>query len=233
MAVIYVVSPHRESTRAAKRDPAIVSVVREKAVRRCVIAALGDSLTSGFGDTVDAPYTAFLESDLKTAGYDCRVVNDGVPGETAKEAVERVRDVIKQRPTAAIVEVGGNDGLQVRDVSAIQRDLDTIIGKLCEARITVLVAALKLPSQYDPGYARAFSQIYATVALRHRAILVELLDGIDEHSVQRDGIHPTIEGNRRIAANIDEVLLTALSGHATCRVAVSGSSLANTSSTKH
>src|SRR5476649_1875163 len=76
------------------------------------IVAMGDSLTAGYGLNETDAYTALLEKKLRAAGYNWKVVNAGISGETSSGALSRVDWVLKLNPDIVILETGANDGLR-------------------------------------------------------------------------------------------------------------------------
>jgi acyl-CoA thioesterase-1 len=62
-----------------------------------VIVALGDSLTAGLGVASDEAYPALLETRLRAAGFDYRVVNAGVSGDTSAGGLRRLDWVLRAR----------------------------------------------------------------------------------------------------------------------------------------
>src|SRR5580765_5330055 len=58
------------------------------------IVALGDSLTSGRGIGVADAYPAVLQERLDDSGYQYRVVNAGVSGDTSSRALRRCREAL-------------------------------------------------------------------------------------------------------------------------------------------
>ena len=84
----------------------------EVANRRPVIVCFGDSITAGLGVDPAVNYPADLQGDLDQAGYNYRVVNMGISGETTKDGLARVRGVLALKPEWVLVEFGGNDGLR-------------------------------------------------------------------------------------------------------------------------
>lgn len=76
--------------------------------RGAVVLALGDSLTHGTGATPETAYPAMLS---QLTGW--RVVNAGVPGDTAAQAVERLPALLQEHaPALVLVSIGGNDLLR-------------------------------------------------------------------------------------------------------------------------
>ncbi len=174
----------------------------ERADDRPVIVAFGDSLTAGHGVGAERNYPWFLQRDLDARGLRYRVVNAGVEGDTTAGGVERVESVIAMRPVLAIVEFGGNDGLRGLPVRSIRDNLDEIVRRLKAAGIRVLLAGMTLPPNYGPEYIRDFEGAYRAVAAKEKVPLIPfLLEGVGAHPeyMQDDGIHPNVEGNRRVA----------------------------------
>ena len=59
-----------------------------------MIVAFGDSLTAGYGADPGNSYPDFLQKDLDQAGYQYQVINQGVSGNTTKDGVDRLPDVL-------------------------------------------------------------------------------------------------------------------------------------------
>jgi acyl-CoA thioesterase-1 len=170
-----------------------------------VIVAFGDSLTAGYGADVGNSYPDFLEQDLNSKGFHYRVVNAGISGNTTKDGVERIGDVLALKPVVVIVAFGGNDGLRGLPIDSTRRNLDQIVSTLQQAGIKVVLGGITLPPNYGPEYIRQFNQTYATIARQHHAPLLPFLlkdvYGVPG-SMQPDGIHATAQGNRQVARNL-------------------------------
>ncbi len=170
-----------------------------------VIVVLGDSLTAGFGLPPDEAYPVLLERRLRREGFAYRVVNAGVSGDTTAAGLRRVEWVLRSRPAIVIVALGANDGLRHQSVAAMRDNLVAIVRRLRAADATVLLAGMRVPPNYGDEYARAFSAVFPDVARATGASLAPfLLDGVagDPRLNQPDGIHPTAEGHRLIAARL-------------------------------
>ena len=170
-----------------------------------VIVALGDSLTAGLGVLPDEAYPALLAERLRREGYAYRVVNAGVSGDTSAAALRRIDWVLRSQPSIVIVALGANDGLRHQSVTAMRDNLITIIRRLRAANATVLLAGMRVPPNYGREYSRAFAAVFPEVARTTSVPRVPfLLDGVagDPRLNQPDGIHPTAEGQRIIAATI-------------------------------
>ena len=170
-----------------------------------VIVVLGDSLTAGLGVAPEEAYPALLAARLRREGFDYRVVNAGVSGDTSAGGLRRVDWALKTHPEIVVVALGANDGLRGQPVAALRDNLTRIIERARAAGARVLLAGMRVPPNYGADYARAFAGVYPAVARTTGAALAPfLLDGVagDARLNQADGIHPTAEGQRVIAERL-------------------------------
>lgn len=177
------------------------------------IACFGDSITAGYGVAPGQSYPDYLQAGLDARGYHYQVINQGISGNTTKDAVERVSDVLQLHPTVVIVELGGNDGLRGLPISATRANLDTIVSALQQAGIKVLLAGITLPPNYGADYIHQFNAVFQEVAAKHRVVLLPMLYAHVynvPNAIQEDGIHPTAKGAELVAGNILPLLLPML-----------------------
>jgi acyl-CoA thioesterase I len=186
----------REAARPAQPGPA-----RDD---RPAIVAFGDSLTAGFGADAGKSYPDFLQQELDRRSLRYRVVNAGISGETTTDALARLSTVSAFKPVVVIVEFGGNDGLRGLPVSTTRSNLDQIVVGLKESGAAVLLAGMTLPPNYGPDYIASFQRVYSDLAAKDKVALIPfLLEGVAGTSrMQRDGLHPTADGNRLVAATV-------------------------------
>jgi len=178
-----------------------VSVTPAFAVEH-VIVALGDSLTAGLGVGADEAYPALLQARLRREGFAYRVVNAGVSGDTSAGGLRRIDWALRLSPAVVIVALGANDGLRGQPPEALRDNLTRIIERARAAGARVLLAGMRVPPNYGDDYARAFAGVYPAVAKATGVPLAPfLLDGVagNPRLNQADGIHPTAEGQRRVA----------------------------------
>jgi acyl-CoA thioesterase-1 len=176
---------------------------------RPVLVCFGDSLTAGYGADVGKSYPDYLQKDLDQAHYKYRVVNEGVSGNTTKDGVNRLGEVLRLHPAIAVVEFGGNDGLRGLPISQSRANLDRIVGTLQGAGISVVIAGITLPPQYGSDYVDQFNQMYVVLAKKYHVPTIPfLLQGAygGTGMIQRDGIHPTAKGNEVVARNVLNLL---------------------------
>ena len=180
---------------------------------RPVIVAFGDSLTAGFGAEPGQSYPDFLQKEIDRAGLAWRVANEGVSGDTTTDAVNRLSEVLVDKPRVAIVEFGGNDGLRGLPVETSRSNLEQIVLTLRNAGVTVVLAGMTLPPNYGPEYIRSFEKIYVDLAAKYKLVRIPfLLQGVatDRSLMQRDGLHPTGKGNEIVAATVFQYVRSSL-----------------------
>lgn len=175
------------------------------------IVILGDSITAGYGLDPSHAYPALLQEKITATGLPYTVVNAGVSGDTTAGGLRRL-DWTLSRPTAVlIVALGGNDGL--RGISPRQTE-ENLTGILQRARakfpaIKVIIAGMEMPANMGPDFVAQFRAVFPRVAEAGGAALVPfLLEGVGGVAAlnQPDLIHPTAEGQKRIAENVWTVL---------------------------
>jgi acyl-CoA thioesterase-1 len=202
----------REQPQAAKAEPAPGESSPKAPVApdpRPVIAAFGDSLSAGFGAEPGQSYPDFLQKELDQRGARYRVVNAGVSGDTTTDGLERIQTVIALHPAIVILEFGGNDGLRGLPVSTTRANLEQMITALQNAGAKILLAGMTLPPNYGQEYIRSFEGVYKDLAKQYHLPLIPfLLRGVGgiPSLMQRDGIHPTGDGNRIVARTVVESL---------------------------
>ena len=174
-----------------------------------VIVCLGDSITAGYGLREDQSYPALLQARLKALGLPHRVVNAGVSGDTSAGGLARMDWLLKQRIDVLLVALGGNDGLRGHLPEDMEKNLAAIIEKGQAAGAKVVLAGMRMPTNYGPDYTRDFQAVYPALAKKyHVPLLPFLLEGVAANPKlnQPDGIHPTAEGAKIVEANVWKAL---------------------------
>ncbi|WP_229743845.1 arylesterase [Aliidongia dinghuensis] len=161
------------------------------------ILAFGDSLTAGYGVAPEDAYPAKLEAALKVKGYDVRIINAGVSGDTSAGGLARLDWALGDHPDYALVELGSNDALRGLEPTETRSNLDHILGALEQAKVKVLLMGMLAPRNWGTDYAQRFDRIYPDLAAQHRVPLYPFfLDGValDPKLNQADMLHPTPAG---------------------------------------
>jgi acyl-CoA thioesterase-1 len=170
------------------------------------ILVLGDSLSAAYGIDTDEGWVALLQQQLLTKGYDYRVINASVSGDTTRTGLGRISSALQdQHPSIVIVALGGNDGLRGLAFSEIESSLAAIIERCIDNNAKVLLAGVRLPPNYGAAYNQQFAELYQRLSSRYHIPLVpRLLDQVAEHRelLQHDGIHPKAEAQTQIMRNV-------------------------------
>ncbi|WP_316014226.1 arylesterase [Roseobacter sp. HKCCA0434] len=170
------------------------------------IAALGDSLTQGYGLPVDEGLVPQLQAWLVAEGEDVEVLNAGVSGDTTAGGLSRIDWTLTPEVDALIVALGGNDLLRGIDPEVSRANLDGILQAAGD--LPVLLVGMEAPGNYGPDYKAAFDAMYPELAAEYDALLADsFFEGLEAEALddaaslmQPDGIHPNAEGVARIVA---------------------------------
>ncbi|MCK8783954.1 arylesterase [Roseomonas sp. NAR14] len=159
---------------------------------------LGDSITAAYGLPRGEGLPARLEAALRAEGRPVTVLDAGVSGDTTAGGRARLDWALADRPDAAIVALGGNDGLRGLDPRATRANLAAILDGLAARRIPTLLAGMLAPPNLGADYGREFAATFADLARAHPQVVFYpfLLDGVagDAALNQPDGIHPNARG---------------------------------------
>lgn len=184
----------------------LVTGARAGAAGRPVqVVALGDSLSAGFQLPADDAFPAVLERALRARGLDVAVANAGVSGDTAQDGLQRLDWSVPDGTDAVILELGANDMLRGQDPAHTSAMLDTILTRLQERGIKVLLAGMLALPSLGADYVARFRAIYPALAASHRVPLYPFfLQGVAGVAGLRlnDGMHPNRAGVDAIVAGI-------------------------------
>ena len=175
------------------------------------IVTFGDSLTAG---VAGRSYPSDLQDLLTAHGYNYRIDNQGVSGDTTTDGLARIGNVIAEHPALVILEFGGNDGLRGIPVNATKKNLQEMIMRLKEADIPIVLLGITLPPNYGPDYVKPFTAIFPELARQyHLKLMPFLLLNVYQHPdlMQPDGIHPNGEGNKIVAEDVFHLIEPGLS----------------------
>lgn len=208
LAIFASASMHAVKGSTAGSGPAGSAHVADLS-HRPVLVCFGDSLTAGAGVAPDEAYPAVLQQRLDQAGYSYRVINAGVNGNTTKDGLDRIAQVLRLHPDVVVVEFGGNDGLRGLSTTQAEHNLDLMVLRLKQSGAKVALAGITLPPQYGGEYIRSFNAMFPAVATHnHVPLLPFVLQDVYgvPGDIQEDGIHATAQGNRQVAVNIEHLV---------------------------
>ncbi|HLT90585.1 MAG TPA: arylesterase [Woeseiaceae bacterium] len=178
------------------------------------VLVFGDSLSSGYGMDVDRSWPALLQERLVEQGYEHRVVNASITGETTEGGAARIDDALSRfAPALVILELGGNDGLRGFPPARIKDNLRTIIEKSRARGAGVVLLGIRIPPNYGPRYTRAFEDVYRELAAELDVPWVEFFMqdvALDEALMQDDRIHPNEQAQEVLLENAWPAIKAAL-----------------------
>jgi acyl-CoA thioesterase I len=169
------------------------------------IVALGDSLTAGLGLAEKDGFVPRLQAALSAKGIAVEIANAGVSGDTAADGLARLDWSVPPGTDAVILELGANDMLRGIKPQVTQQALQTILRRLADRRIVVLLCGMRAAPNLGADYGRAFERIYPELAAEYGVLLYPFfLDGVaaDLGLMQRDGLHPGAAGVDVVVAGI-------------------------------
>ena len=181
--------------------------------RTGTIVALGDSLTAGYGVKENESYPVRIEKKLREAGLNLRVINAGISGETSGETLSRIDAVLDLEPDIVILEIGVNDGFRGIDPQVTQKNIEGTVRILKAHKVTVILAGMRMFTNQESEFDKAFAAIYPAVAEEHGLILIPFfLAGVagEPSLTKADGVHPAAKGYRVVAETVYPYLIQAL-----------------------
>lgn len=160
--------------------------------------AFGDSLTTGFGAAAGSDYPTLLSQKIGRT-----IRNQGVPGQTTENALQRIEEIVRQQPRVVLLCLGGNDGLQQLPLDRTFANLSAMIDRLQANGTFVVLIGVRSASVSD-RYAKPFK----TLAKEKQVLLVpNILSGIlGTPNLMSDYIHPNEDGYNAIAERLAGIL---------------------------
>ena len=201
--------------------------------RRLVIVGLGDSTTAGtpaFRSPLEAPPNGHGNPESQYAHWmmkahpDWTVLNRGIDGQTATEIRGRfARDVLSAKPSYVILLAGVNDIFGGSEAESVERELARMYADALDTGIAP-VAATVLP--YDRATPRATAAIFTLNTWIESFAKVLDIPFADTHSAvaaldaphrlrgSPDGMHPDVDGYRRMGDTLTRTIEAHLLRHA-------------------
>ena len=157
------------------------------------IVCFGDSLTRGYGSSDGQTYPYYLQQLVNIP-----VINKGVDGDTAKDGLDRIEDILQFNNSLIIVEFGANDFFKRVPISETKKNIKTMIKKLkVQNNIIVLVST-------QDFFLRDIYKILKNFAEEKDLLFIDgILNEIwKDRSLFYDNVHPNSKGYKIIADKI-------------------------------
>ncbi|MDG2288366.1 MAG: arylesterase [Woeseiaceae bacterium] len=178
------------------------------------IVIFGDSLSAGYGIEVDQSWGSLLQARLKEQGYEHRVVNASISGETTEGGVTRIDSALSDfSPDLVILELGGNDGLRGFPPTRIEKNLEKLIVQAKSSGAAVILLGIRIPTNYGSRYSAEFEAVFRNVSERLDVQWVEFfMEGIalNDDLLQEDRIHPNANAQPMLLDNAWSIISTTL-----------------------
>lgn len=170
------------------------------------VLVVGDSISAAFGLDTRQGWVALLEKRLQEQGFDHRVVNASISGDTSAGGAARLPALLAaHQPVLVVLELGGNDGLRGQPPAQLQQNLASMVRQSQAAGAKVLILGMRLPPNYGQRYTTAFAEVFPSVAAEYNAALVPfVLEGVGGVAtmMQADGIHPAVDAQPVLLDNV-------------------------------
>jgi acyl-CoA thioesterase-1 len=179
------------------------------------VLVFGDSLSAGHGIDVDQSWVTLLQSRLADQGYEHRVINASIGGDTTESGAARIAQAIETfAPALIILELGGNDGLRGIPPDRMRMNLRRIVKTSKDSGAAVVLLGIRIPPNYGQRYIEDFDNVFREIAIDLEVPWIEFfMEGValNDELMQSDGIHPNAAAQSILLENawpmIDEALV--------------------------
>jgi acyl-CoA thioesterase-1 len=179
------------------------------------VLIFGDSLSAGYGIEVDQSWGALLQTRLSEQGYEHRVINASISGETTEGGATRIESALADfSPDLIILELGGNDGLRGFPAARMKANLEKIVTRAKASGAAVVLLGIRIPTNYGSRYSADFEAVFRQVSENLGVQWIEFfMDGIalDDNLLQDDRIHPNATAQPILLDNAWPIISATLS----------------------
>jgi len=180
------------------------------------ILVFGDSLSAGYGIDPEQGWVKLLARQLTAQGYEYRVVNASVSGETTGGGQSRLPRALQlHRPEIVVLELGANDGLRGLPAAQVRSHLESMISLSRQQGAKVLLLGMRVPPNYGPEYAASFHAVFDDLASKYALPFVPFFleaVALDSTLIQNDNLHPNAAAQPKLLAGVWPALKPLLSG---------------------
>ena len=201
------------TSQTAAADKASDQKPADQAVKN--ILFFGTSLTAGLGLEQSEAYPALIQQKIDSLNLNYTVINGGLSGETSAGGKSRIDWLLKQSIDVFVLELGANDGLRGISVNETRTNLQAIIDKVKQKypEAIMVMEGMQMPPNMGQKYTQEFKETFSLLAKKNDMIFVPFLlknvGGIASLN-QKDGVHPTAEGQKIMAETVWSKLAPAL-----------------------
>lgn len=157
------------------------------------IICFGDSLTQGYGSTNNQSYPYHLQKLVNIP-----VVNKGITGNTTKDGLNRIDEILQFKNSLIIIEFGANDFFQQIPISETKNNMEQLIDKLTNTKNIIVLVSTE-DKQLHQLYIMLKSLAEEKKVLFINGILNEIWNNRNLFS---DEVHPNSNGYKLVADKI-------------------------------
>lgn len=209
LLVLMLLQACQQQPAVKQEQPAAASTSAASSAREPAVVFLGDSLTAGLGLSESQALPSLIQQQIDQAGLHYRVINGGRSGDTTAGGLGRVdwylRDSVDLR--VLVIGLGSNDAMRGVPLSTIEENLRAIVQRTRakHPEVPILLWELKTFPNMGADYGDAYTALFRRVAEQDKLRLIDfpLADVAGRPELnQPDGIHPTAEGTKQVAARV-------------------------------
>jgi acyl-CoA thioesterase-1 len=192
-----------------------ISLLAGGTAQAATILVFGDSISAAYGMETRQGWVTLLQQHLNdVAPGKHSVINGSLSGETTAGGLKRLPPLLQQhRPDIVILELGGNDGLRGQPPALMKQNLLRMVTAAKKSGASVILLGMKIPPNYGKAYTTAFEQVFVAVSQSSGSKLMPFfLEGVGGNPtlIQKDGIHPTAQAQKKLLNNVLPILLPEL-----------------------
>ena len=178
------------------------------------ILLFGDSLMSGYGLPEEQHLSVVLEDNLKSDGYNIKVINGSISGNTSLDGLDRIKETLSELDVDLIIlGLGANDMLRKINPKQTEQNLEKMIKIIQDKNINIILAGMVASPSNGLGYKKKFDKAFPNLAKKYDIQLIPfLLDGValkPELNLS-DGMHPNEKGVLIISETIKKSVIKIL-----------------------
>lgn len=158
-----------------------------------LVVALGDSNTAGYGVGRENAFPARLQAMLRSNGYDVRVANAGISGDTLRNMLARLDSYVPPGTRLVIVQGGYNDVMMGSSSAAMAASIEGILSRLAARRINTVLCGF---------FHRGWDAAGRAMARKYGATFVDGSACYDPRYRGWDGLHMAAVGHQVVAARL-------------------------------
>ena len=166
---------------------------------------------SGYGLKQNQALSIILENDLKKAGYNIKVINGSISGDTSKDGLDRIEKYTSDSDIDLIVlGLGANDMLRRINPDKTESNLKNIIEIIKTNNINIILAGMRASPTNGLAYKKKFDDIFPKLAKEYDLTFIPFLlkkVALNPKLNQSDGIHPNYEGAKVISETIRKSII--------------------------